>query len=290
MKGFVASSFTILCISLLSSCGSNVNLASSLDTAVESRPDKVLFSVDLRPVDGALTEIILEKNADGKYDASKHVVIVSRSTGISGEKRETLATGLACKFSSASISCVVDRRPVDGALQELEIVKRSDAKFDASLRTVYVSRRDAATIDETKIIAEGLKLARAAAESTVEIDSSDADKLFAALESLGVEDTARLIGATNLGVKDLRCDTDVSNPSRKIRCNYRAINANSGALESFTGVEGKASDDLFAVLNKNGLAVNAGINPNYRAVAVKSLTCSLPVVPNPVAHCTAERL
>lgn len=124
----------------------------------------------------------------------------------------------------------------------------------------------------------------------VEIDGTDADKLFAAIEGLGVEDTDRLIGATNLRIKNLRCDTDTSNPSRKIRCSYEAINAETGLLESHAGVQGKSSDDLFNILSKHGLNVNAGINPNYRAIAAKSLTCSLPVVPQPVAHCTAEKL
>jgi hypothetical protein len=124
----------------------------------------------------------------------------------------------------------------------------------------------------------------------VEIEGSDANSLFSALENLGVQDTDHLIGATNLRIKNLRCDKDLANPARKTRCNYDAVNAETGSLESFSGIVGKASDDLFTILSKHGLNVNAGINPNYRAVAASVLTCSMPVIPNPVAFCVVERL
>jgi hypothetical protein len=250
----------------------------------------LVFSVDRRPVDGLLTEIILEKLADGKYEASKHQNFIDRTTGAEKDNTEVLAVDLECVFSGELIKCGIDNRPVDGQLWELIITRRADSKYDATKHTVFFSRTEGRSIESSETIETGLSLLPDSGQAEVEIDGSDANTLFGSLENFGVVDTDRLIGATNLRVKDLRCDTDVSNSARKIRCSYSAVNANTGRLETFRGVEGAASDDIFAVLAKHGLSVNAGINPNYRAVAAKALICSLPVVPNPIAHCVAERL
>ena len=290
MKRIVASSLTIACLGILTACGAKLQNASLLENSKSNRASKMVFSVDLRPVDGALTEIILEKALDGKYDAMKRKVFVDRRTGSESDTTTEIASELTCKVTQAKISCKVDLRPVDGALKQLTITKRQDLKYDASLNTEFLDRHNGSTVSKTEELATGLSLAMQDDDAIVEIKASDANHLYSALETLGVVDTDHLIGATNLKVKDLRCSMDISNPARKILCNYSAVNAKTGALETFSGVEGSASNDLYAILEKHGFSVNAGINPSYRAIAAKSLICSMPVVPNPVANCVAERL
>ena len=274
---------------LTASCGSRSSSSSLLDTPSGNQPAKMIFTEDKRPVDGALTEILLEKSAAKKYDLTITRKIVSRSTGAEGSVTIKEVPDMSCEFSTKLIFCAVDKRTVDGALHELSIVKNNDT-YSAKLRTVIVSRQDGQSYDTTTDIANELILGDSSGSSSIEISGKDGDKLFAALRSLGVVDTDRLVGATNLRIKELRCDTNLSDTARGILCRYVAVNASTGKDETFTRVSGKDSDTLFNVLAAHGLSVPGGFNPNFRAIAVNSLVCSQPVIPNPVASCVAERL
>ncbi len=124
---------------------------------ISSKPKSVLFSADQRPVDGALTELRLLANKDGSYDATLHTQAFSRMEPHEIDNTKELGSSLKCTFSSDSVSCSRDSRPVDGALTEVRLVKSEDGKWDASVRTAYYDRLHGTPIDRTDEIAFGLK-------------------------------------------------------------------------------------------------------------------------------------
>jgi hypothetical protein len=126
-------------------------------------------------------------------------------------------------------------------------------------------------------------------DDEMEITGEDGNRLMKALENLGVVDTEPMIGATNLSITNLRCERNGSQPKRGASCTYTAINGTTHNAEVHSGVTGNTADEMFAILDANGASVPAGINPKYRAVGAKQLSCSLPVVPNPVATCRVVR-
>jgi hypothetical protein len=126
-------------------------------------------------------------------------------------------------------------------------------------------------------------------DNEIEIAGEDGNRLMKALENLGVVDTDPMIGATNLSIKKLRCDRNASQPKRGTSCTYTAINGTTPNAEIHTGVTGDSANEIFTILEAYGASVPAGINPQYSAVGAKELTCSLPVVPNPVANCWVIR-
>jgi hypothetical protein len=126
-----------------------------------NQPPRVSFSKDERPVDGAFIRVFLQKNERGTYDAFMSKEIVNRQTGISGGwDPEQIAEDLKCEFSDKLISCIVDARPVDGALRELKFQANGESLFApvtvVTLRTVIVSRQTGQSGEKIETIAEGL--------------------------------------------------------------------------------------------------------------------------------------
>jgi hypothetical protein len=125
----------------------------------------------------------------------------------------------------------------------------------------------------------------ASVDDSAEIVGEDADKVFAAIETMGVIDADGLIGAANLKMTSLRCMEILRHPSGeapKASCEYKAVTDESGVVgvRKYTGV---AAATLVDILGRYGASTNGGINGI--AVSAKSLTCSMPVIPNPVATC-----
>jgi len=127
-------------------------------------------------------------------------------------------------------------------------------------------------------------------ESDIEVTGDDGNRLMMAMEELGVKDVDPMYGATNLIMTNLRCDKNTADSSRKIRCSYEAMNPKKRSNETFSGIEGVVSNAIFEILETNGAAVPAGINPTYQAVGAKKVVCSRPVIPNPMASCTLTRM
>jgi hypothetical protein len=110
-----------------------------LPTIDWSTAELVTFSHDARPADGNLVEIILKRTADGRFDATKHVV----TAGFGGPVQNTteeLASGLTCQYSRTgtvgtyrSSRCSRDMRPLDGPLVELLFAVGAEGKYAARL-------------------------------------------------------------------------------------------------------------------------------------------------------------
>lgn len=121
-----------------------------------------------------------------------------------------------------------------------------------------------------------------------EILGEDANKVFTAIETMGVIDADGLIGATNLKITSLRCMQILRHPSGeapKASCEYKAVTDESGVV----GVQrysGGAATTLIEILGRYGAGINGGLNG--MAVSAKSLICSMPVIPNPVAICILD--
>ena len=118
-----------------------------------------------------------------------------------------------------------------------------------------------------------------------EILGEDANKVFTAIETMGVIDADGLIGATNLKMTSLRCTQILRHPAGeppKASCEYKAVTDESGVVggRRYSGV---AAATLIEILGRYGAGINGGINGI--AVSTKSLACSMPVIPDPVATC-----
>ena len=126
-----------------------------------------------------------------------------------------------------------------------------------------------------------------AVTARIEFDGVDADDVFAALTSMGVVDTDHLIGATNLRVTALRCERPLYDFHSESHCKFTFKPSDSAAPETRTDASNDAST-LLELLSLHGASVNGGINAS--AIAVRSLVCSMPVIPNPTARCVIETL
>lgn len=121
--------------------------------------------------------------------------------------------------------------------------------------------------------------------SDIEITGHDGTRLMEALVQLGVVDSEPMIGATNLSISELRCDRDTSRDERGVVCRYKGVHSTTQTPELRSGVTGTSAETIFKTLESYGASIPAGINPNYNAVGAKRVSCSQPVVPNPVATC-----
>lgn len=121
----------------------------------------------------------------------------------------------------------------------------------------------------------------------IEFSGEDGQKVFKALQDMGVVDTDRLIGAMNLEVESLRCSQLIYVPAggdTQPSCQF-IRKKNDGSHEIAT-VNGQAPIVMLDVLSQHGAAVNGGING--RAIAAQKLHCSLAVYPNAMPHCVIE--
>jgi hypothetical protein len=122
----------------------------------------------------------------------------------------------------------------------------------------------------------------------IEVSGEDAVKIYDAMKDWGVKDYEQRIGATNLKIENLRCTKYLFAGEKKADCNYKVISEQTVVVA--LAMQGVSSEIMFATLEKIGASVPGGINPGARAVAARSLTCSMPVIPNPTPHCVIEKL
>jgi hypothetical protein len=97
---------------------------------------EVKFTRDSRPVDGPLVEIILTRTARG-YDANKHVLTSGFGSPVQ-ETTELLANDLTCENIGrdgvlTSIRCLVDTRPVDGPVIEINFAVQTSGRYNGRM-------------------------------------------------------------------------------------------------------------------------------------------------------------
>jgi len=126
----------------------------SLPTPVSD--ESLIFARDDRPVDGALDNVTLLRNADGKYDLTHRHAFVSRMSGESSDKTDELAYDMTCTENRGDYSCQVDQRPVDGALIVLSLVQ-DQFGYNATLTSTYVSRQTGDDIVNTQDLGSSLE-------------------------------------------------------------------------------------------------------------------------------------
>jgi len=176
-------------------------------------------------------------------------------------------------YSASDFVTSKSRKMLVTGTESLGTLQKLEARQITERVQVYPSTEAAALVNDNEI----------------EITGEDGNRLMKAMENLGVVDIEPMIGATNLSITNLRCDRNASRPTHGTKCTYTAINGTNHNAEIHTGVTGNAADEIFTVLQTHGASVPAGINPQYSAVGASELTCSLPVVPNPVATCRIIR-
>jgi hypothetical protein len=136
----------VLALTSFAACGTQES--SLLSSGFKSR----VFSHDARPADGALTEVtIASQKGTKKFDITLLTAIVDRRTGKPSEVTEVIGSSLDCTFKPTKIECRNDKRPADGVLTEITLIKDSNT-WTASLRTVFFDRLKGKEIDETQII------------------------------------------------------------------------------------------------------------------------------------------
>jgi hypothetical protein len=62
--------------------------------SVPEPPAELRFSRDDRPVDGALKELVIVRNADGTYDATLRTAFFDRINGVEVDETESIGSGL----------------------------------------------------------------------------------------------------------------------------------------------------------------------------------------------------
>jgi hypothetical protein len=178
-------SYLALTLIGLGGCTNGITTSQSQATNAQGL-ENLVFSRDLRPVDGALTEITINKNSQGKYDAT----LTNTYAGGSGanQETETIATGMDCTFDQKEpgileradagpkdyllgLTCIVDKRPSDGEKKELTLVKDTTGNtFKATLASSFFDRRSGNEASESKELASRLKLAGTLSAPITEIE------------------------------------------------------------------------------------------------------------------------
>lgn len=254
--------------------------------------DPIVFYKDDRNVDGSLIEITITP-AGGKYNVSRRTAYVDRRKGGQVDETKSVLDGASCAMAEALITCRKDMRPADGPLSELSIDEQAPGKFKAILKSSILNRRNGELQTESTILGQNMSKKSSPEipeREPVQITGDDGDSLYKAFEALGIEDTDRLIGATNLKVTGLTCRSN-SNPDSapSVSCSFSTVNARSGANENRTTSGNVSSKTIFQVLQRHGFSTNGGINPAAKAVSARSVICSLPTIPDPIASCVAEQ-
>lgn len=117
----------------------------------------IVFRKDLRPVDGALTELVIAESGAG-YDITLGQAFYSRPQRKMIETSESIARGLECEISEERVFCSRDDRPSDGTLVEITVMQSGNDRYTASKRTVFNDRRTGQEVEQTDVIANGLQL------------------------------------------------------------------------------------------------------------------------------------
>lgn len=119
---------------------------------IPSNAAKRIFSVDRRPVDGALVEITLIE-VGSEYNVTRRRAV--NVFGDASDETDVIGELLTCNFAATTIFCSRDDRPSDGYLTEIKLIK-SDDKWSATLRTAYYSQINGQSIDSTSNVGDSL--------------------------------------------------------------------------------------------------------------------------------------
>lgn len=148
---------------VLAACGSEQSASTAKDTTVQSQEavavqvQELVFSRDMRPVDGVLTELAFKKSDQNLYTATLRRA-ASYMDGGESDTTDTLATALECVQTGADFFCSRDSRPSDGYLVELTMTKNSSGRYDVTQRTAYYDLLAGEDVDFSDTIASGLNL------------------------------------------------------------------------------------------------------------------------------------
>ncbi len=117
---------------------------------------------DARPVDGDLKVLkITKENSRHSSKVTLRTAFVSRMGGTTSDTTETIGVNMDCKVTFLggilnTVVCTDDRRPVDGPLTQVTVTN-TRIGYEATLKTVYVSRMNGADIVKKTTLAVGLK-------------------------------------------------------------------------------------------------------------------------------------
>jgi hypothetical protein len=156
---------------------------------------------------------------------------------------------------------VTESFALPGSFPEFNVVAHY-SRFDAFSRsTLFVDQLDAAELGQR-----------------VDLDADDAALMFDTLSAAGLRDPNRLMGAATLSAGRLHCSTPVV-PNPRTHCELTSGNNTVSVLD-------QAKADAL-----NALLQNLGAEEKPRRIGAANytaalITCTRPVVPNPVSRCT----
>lgn len=115
------------------------------------------FQKDFRPVDGSLTQLFIVQNRD----QATYTLTIKKTLPRGASKSETIGNEFTCKIISSraganKIECSVDKRPVDGALVTVYVVKNSSNYYEATQETKFFDRRSGKEIVNKLVIGTGM--------------------------------------------------------------------------------------------------------------------------------------
>lgn len=252
--------------------------------------------IETKQVETTSTQISLQANTAYVVDIEMPSTCSNKTVTMNGYYEYAEAAGHpngSDKKIFTSVTPVTDNL-FHRAICKSPAVQTAHEFIQTSKKTMQVTGAgDTVNIDKmtSRVITARKKIkVDATAGDETQVNAEDASRMMEVLGTWGVVDTEPMYGATNLTITDVRCQKNMNEIDSPARCVYSAVNPNTHVVEARTGAIGKTSNDLYEVLEANGATVPAGINPSYRAVGARKITCSRPVVPNPVVACTIDTL
>jgi hypothetical protein len=129
------------------------DLAMSDDDAAGQ--ESATFERDARPVDGALTQVMIVPGEIG-HDITLRTAFFDRIAGQEVDETIVVATGLACEFDG-SVHCVRDDLPVDGTRVEVVVTPGPLGGFDATLTITWFDHFEGTLNTETDTLGTRLE-------------------------------------------------------------------------------------------------------------------------------------
>jgi len=120
---------------------------------------------DARPVDGDLTELILNRpGRSADFEVTLHKAYFDRRAGKEVNTTESIGTHMQCDLNLESntvneINCQVDQRPVDGALVKITIVRnKSNSLYSAKIQQQHFDRANGKDVTENNLLGSSFSL------------------------------------------------------------------------------------------------------------------------------------
>lgn len=156
---------SLIAVISLTACGAaqsqNSTSVASLDGAQPVKDNVLIFTRDDRPVDGALDIVTVIRNDSGSFNVTHRRAIVSLMTGKSIDETKSLGSNMTCTVRLGSYNCIVDRRPVDGALHVVNIANGRFG-YDVTHTRSAFDRRNGQEVTTHDFIAGSLELVKLA--------------------------------------------------------------------------------------------------------------------------------